>query len=152
MLHQISNQYQEKKFPENDNDKNIVSFCLTQHFLIYIDALHRLRYYNVQDQVFILDFKKEITIQKVFPNNHGTKLVLLDTNNKGYLFQTKEESIHLIKDWPSNCQNVLWDAKDNNLFTVLKDDKIYPYIVINSIKGVEAVPIYEYLYIDQNDP
>lgn len=60
MLHPIKNAQQEKIFPENENDKNIVNFVLTNNFLILVDSSYRLRYYNVFDHNYILDFKKDI--------------------------------------------------------------------------------------------
>lgn len=62
LINQFSNANFEKRFPETDNDKTIISFTITNHFLIYIDASSRLRYYNLVDQSFILDFKKEIMV------------------------------------------------------------------------------------------
>lgn len=91
LLSQFSNPGFEKRFPETDNDKTVISFTLTNHFLIYIDAGSRLRYYNLADQAFILDFKKEPILQKLYANFNGTKLVLVDNNNQGYLFLAREE-------------------------------------------------------------
>ena len=60
IVSQFSNASFEKRFPESDSDKNIISFTITANFLIYVDASSRLRYYNLIDQTFILDFKKEV--------------------------------------------------------------------------------------------
>ncbi len=99
----------------------------------------------------MLEYKKEVTISQVNSNFNGTKLILIDNSNQGYLFLSREEVLKPIPDWPSNITRIIWDAKDNNLFTILKDDKIYSYIIVNSINGIEAKPVLEYLSLDQKD-
>jgi hypothetical protein len=151
ILHGLNINAPEKRFPENENEKQIVSFALTAHFLIYIESNFKLVYYKIDDAISVLEFKKEVTISQVNSNFNGTKLILIDNSNQGYLFLSREEVLKPIPEWPSNITRIIWDAKDNNLFTILKDDKIYSYIIVNSINGIEAKPVLEYLSLDQKD-
>ena len=88
----------------------------------------------------------------MYSNFNGTKLIIIDNNSQAYLFLSREESIKPIENWPKNCKSVMWDSQDLNLFVVIKEDKLCPFIIINNIEGIFAKPVYEYLSIDQANP
>jgi len=46
-----------RKFPQNDNEKGIVSIGLTNDFLIMLDAGGKIRYFHLEDRTFVVEYK-----------------------------------------------------------------------------------------------
>jgi len=46
-----------RKFPQNDNEKGIVSIGLTNDFLIMLDAAGKIRYFHLDDRTFVVEYK-----------------------------------------------------------------------------------------------
>lgn len=57
-----------------------------------------------------------------------------------------------VENWPPGGQQVIWDSRDNRIFSVIHDEKLYPFVIVNSLYGRKAIPIYEYLSVDQENP
>ena len=46
-----------RKFPYNDNEKGIVGIGLTNDFLIMLDAAGKIRYFHLDDRIFVVEYK-----------------------------------------------------------------------------------------------
>jgi hypothetical protein len=46
-----------RKFPQNENEKGIVSIGLTSDFLIMLDAAGKIRYFHLEDRTFVVEYK-----------------------------------------------------------------------------------------------
>jgi hypothetical protein len=57
-----------------------------------------------------------------------------------------------VTGWPKGGQKVIWDSRDNRIFSVIHEEKLYPFVIVNSLKGQCAIPVYEYLSVDQENP
>jgi hypothetical protein len=63
----------DRKFPEYDSDKPILSIHLTEEFLIMVDVSGKLKYYLIEEKTVVSEFSPENPIEKIFPNKAGTK-------------------------------------------------------------------------------
>lgn len=64
-----------------------------------------------------------VAIIGVFPNSSGSRVVFVDSLNRGWLFSPVDDSKCLIDKFPPSIENVLWDANDPNMFVAV-DTKV----------------------------
>lgn len=98
-----------RKFPQTDNEKGIVGIGLTNDFLIMLDTAGKIRYYHLEDQTFIVEFKPaECQIVKIYPNFSGTRVVCFDNKGLAYLFEAAQEQFLPLEHFPSRAEKVIY--------------------------------------------
>jgi WD repeat-containing protein 19 len=102
---------------------------LTKDFLILLDSQGRIKYYNIEDDVFILESKSDLNIIKMYANKSGTRLVAIDSKGLGYLFEPSSEAFRQIADFPEKVERVCWDIRNNNEFVAISNDRYYTFII-----------------------
>lgn len=141
---------EERKFPANDTDKGITWIALTEEFLIMLDEAGRLRYYYIDANSIIADYKSENPLMKVFPNESGTKCIIIDNTGCGFLFNPVTGSSMILPNFAANTEKVLWDTDDANVFCTFERDKIRTYIYIEySLEGSSVIPLPEYINFNE---
>ena len=82
---------------------------MTEQFLLLVDTAGRLRYYLIEENTVITEFRPENPIVRVFPNKSGTKCVCLDNTGCGYLYNPVDDSIALLPNFSGSTESVVWD-------------------------------------------
>jgi WD repeat-containing protein 19 len=156
-LHTIEGELQgtnveDRRFPQNETDKPIQSIALTESFLIMIDTAGRLRYYFIEENTVISEFRPENPIVKVFPNRSGTKCICIDNTGCGYLYNPVDDSVSLLPNFSGNTTNVLWDLDDQHIFATVDGVKMQTYMFVPcSLDGPSIVHLPEYLKLEDVD-
>ena len=67
-------------------------------------------------------------ISKIYPNSLGTRLVVVDAANEGFLFNPITSDFTPIPEFPANSQNVMWDNSDKNIVMVFDGSQLHTYV------------------------
>jgi WD repeat-containing protein 19 len=130
LLHLIitnnSDEYDHKTFSEDGN--LITSIVLTNDFLIYSTNKGSIIHFYLKDWGQMNEQRHEICINKIYSNTLGTRIVFIDVQNKGWLYNPVDDNKIEIPNFPTNCENILWDSMDNNCFIAI-DTKINRTII-----------------------
>ncbi|EAR82687.2 WD40 repeat protein (macronuclear) [Tetrahymena thermophila SB210] len=152
ILHTIqpNNNVKDQKFPQIETDKAISGIGLTNDFLIMLDSSGKIRYYHLEDQQFVVEYKPaDCQLVKIYPNFSGTRVVCFDNKGSAYLFEPAQEQFYPLEHFPQRAEKVLWDQKDPNLFAVLQNDTLITFIINkNNINGTLIQPVKELLAIE----
>ena len=152
-LHQIEDtQGNDRRFPQNDQDKPLTYIALANSFLYMVDNAGKLRIYLIDDNTFISEHRSQNPITKVFPNKKGTKCVCVDNTGNGYLFSPVDDSMLFIPNFAAGTDNILWDQEDPNIFVTVDKEKMQAYLYVQlSLDGPQIIHLPEYLKLDEVD-
>lgn len=121
-------------------------------FLIMIDAQGKIKYYLIEDNTTIAEYKSENPITKVWPNASGTKCICMDNTGNGFLYNPVEDSQVFVPNFSAQTYNVLWDIDDPNLFVTVDTEKMQTYMYSPlSLDGSQIIHLPEYLKIEEVD-
>jgi WD repeat-containing protein 19 len=82
-----------RKFPLNKQQEvNIVNCAMAGDFLIMIDANGKIKYYLIEDNSTVAEYKSENPIKSIWPNPSGTKCICMDNTGHGFLYNPVEDS------------------------------------------------------------
>jgi len=85
-----------------------------------IDKAGRLKYFLADENTLVAEFRPENPIEKVFPNQNGTKCVCIDNTGCGYLYNPGDDSIALIPNFSSTVKNIVWDIDSPTVFATVE--------------------------------
>jgi len=92
--------------------------------LILIDAAGKIKYYLIEDNTTICEYKGNNPIVKIFPNYSGTKCICMDNTGNGFLYNPVDNSTIFIPNFQGQTKTVLWDIDDPNLFITMDNEKM----------------------------
>jgi len=59
---------------------------MTENFLILIDELGKVKYWNLDDMQYAIEWRPEVQIKKIWPNLDGTRLVAVDAMGEAWVW------------------------------------------------------------------
>lgn len=144
--------FYERRYPENENEKKIDQIYLSENFLTMLDSANRIIIFCLESRKVIYEHKPDYQIQKFFPNHNATKIVFIDKEAKGVLFNCiSEESIE-IKEFSKKITEIIWDLFEPNLFCGLDVDTVYTFLYNRKFyKGDCCYAVPEILSIENVD-
>lgn len=74
------------------------------------------------------ELRHSCDIKTIFPNNQGTRLVVIDTNGDGFLYNPVTSDFTPIPEFPSTCHQVMWDKSDKNIVMVHDGKDLHTYV------------------------
>jgi len=142
-----------RKFPHNKTTETpIVNIAMAGDFLIMVDAQGKMKYYLMEDNSTICEHKSQNPIVKVFPNQSGTKCIVVDKTGSGYLYNPIDDSQLFVPNFAGDTYEVLWDIDDPNVFVTIDPQKMQTYLFCPiSLDGPQIIHLPEYLKLDEVD-
>jgi WD repeat-containing protein 19 len=148
-LHHIeqtpSNQEKRKTFPSRDEGTyaNITCISLTDEFLYFGTEAGTVEIFFLQEWVLLsgAELRLDNPIKKIFPNDNGTKVVVVDSLNQVYLFNPVtgggvNQSITKFENAPTQITNVIWDSQEKNISMLYDGKYVHTYVYVqSSMKG-----------------
>ncbi|XP_053281437.1 WD repeat-containing protein 19-like [Pleuronectes platessa] len=127
--HEVKKQM--KSFPDDDRNGQILCHALTADYLYYGTDSGKVVCVLVEDLRTVSIYSHSVGVRKVFPDPAGTRLVIIDDKNNGFLLSpknTKDPCIELPNFSPT-ITGVLWDNwhADRGEFVAYDKDKVYTY-------------------------
>ena len=132
----------QKIFPEKENESDITCMAMTSDFLIYSTSRGAIHFFSLEDWTFVNEFRFKLGIRKIFPNPLGTRIVLIDDTNAGYLYSPVNDQTVPIERLSGSTEKVMWDQNDWGVFVAVDPRCFTTYVYSpNSRRGarVEAV-------------
>lgn len=141
----------EKIFPLKDTDDVINQATLTEEFLIYSDSTNRLRTFQItqSNSSCVAEYKFEHPIKKIFANELGTKVIVINSYGKAFYYSPIiEKAIALPNE--SEFNNIIWDTQDQNLFIAMTTSNLLYvfYVFEDSLEGTQVNMMKEYTRIE----
>lgn len=115
-------------FPRKEDDKTITSASIVGNFLIYAHSNGRLQYYSLLDGTEVNEYKHENGIKRCFPNQEGTRVVLIDTTGSAWLYNPVNDDCIGIPNFPLGADRVLWDTVDASVFAASDGNHFYTFV------------------------
>lgn len=135
----------DRKFPQNESDGPITSIHLTEDFLVLVDKAGRIKYYLVEENTVVSEYRPENPVLKIFPNHSGTKSICIDNTGCGYLYNPVDDSIALIPNFNATVKNVVWDIDSPNVFATVEPTKMNTYLYLQtSLEGPTIIHLPRY--------
>lgn len=122
---------QRKIFPEREDTQHQCSCCvLTRDFLIFGTNTGSLEYFYIPEWVMLSgsEHRHEVAIKKVFPNTPGTRVIFIDVNNEGFLYNPVTAHVIKIPEFSSTTTTVLWDSADWGVFIAVDTNEFSTYV------------------------
>ncbi|KAH3756601.1 WD repeat membrane protein [Pelomyxa schiedti] len=144
MLHLVDksdkaeNEILSKQFPEKEDSSTKIScISLNENFLIYGTSTGFIVLFHLQEWAVVSKFKlPDVGIKQVVGNAQGTRIAIIDTANKGSLYNPVNDFILSFPDWSEETYNILWDITDPYVLVTSDKDKFYTYTYLPvSISG-----------------
>jgi len=116
-----------RSFPDGSDDSEIATVQLTDAFLIYGTTTGLIEYVSLEDETRPNDFRHICGIKAIWSNPLGTRLVVQDVNQVGYIYSPVTSQLFEIDEFARQVTTVLWDLKDVGVFAVVGDTHISTY-------------------------
>jgi len=127
-LHSLSKGDQSTTFPDKEGPADIATSALAGNFLIYGTKSGSIHYFYLNDWVRVNEFRHDVGIRLIFPNNKGTRIVFVDEEHRGNLYNPVNDQIKEIPDFSPNVSAVLWDCSDPNVFIAIDGVNFSVYV------------------------
>jgi WD repeat-containing protein 19 len=115
-------------FPRKEDDRTITCASIVGNFLIYAHSNGRLQYYSLLDGTEVNEYKHESGIKKCFPNQEGTRVVIMDTTGAAWLYNPVNDDCIAIGDFPVAADRILWDTADPSVFAASDVSSFYTFV------------------------
>ncbi len=141
---------EDRKFPANETEKGIVYIALTEDFLLMLDEAGKLRYYYIEANSIIAEYKPDNPVVKVFPNDSGTKTICIDSTGCGILYNPVNGTTITLPNFSANTEKVLWDIEDQNTFCTFEREKVLTYLYVQySLEGSTVIHLPEFTTFEE---
>eukprot|EP00929_Paragymnodinium_shiwhaense_P016254 TRINITY_DN12450_c0_g1_i1.p1 TRINITY_DN12450_c0_g1~~TRINITY_DN12450_c0_g1_i1.p1 ORF type:complete len:1383 (+),score=443.06 TRINITY_DN12450_c0_g1_i1:121-4269(+) len=115
-------------FPRKEDDKTITCASIVGNFLIYAHSNGRLQYYSLIDGTEVNEYKHDNGIKKCFPNQEGTRVIIIDTTGSAWLYNPVNDDCIMIADFPMAADRIMWDTVDSSVFCASDHHNFYTFV------------------------
>lgn len=115
-------------FPRKEDDRTITCALIVGNFLIYSHSNGRLQYYSLVDGIEVNEYKHENGIKKCYPNQEGTRVVIIDNMGSAWLYNPVNDDCIGISDFPVSADRILWDTVDSSVFAASDQSNFYTFV------------------------
>ncbi|GMH58387.1 hypothetical protein TrST_g1003 [Triparma strigata] len=125
---------QRKTFPEREDDggsyKCATALALTSHFLVYGTDSGTVEFFYLTEWAMLggAELRHSCGIKSVYPNAQGTRLIVVDENDDGFLYNPVTGDFTPIPEFPANSTQVMWDKSDKNIVMVYDGGNLHTYV------------------------
>lgn len=149
MLHPIepspSSSQQTKYFPQREEGtfSKVTCIALTDDFLYYGTEGGAVEVYCIAENVLLssAELRLDSPIKSLYPNQSGTRVVVVDTANQVYLYNPvtgggSNQSISRFEGTPHTINTIVWDATEKNAILIFDGRYVHTYVYVpTSMKG-----------------
>jgi WD repeat-containing protein 19 len=115
-------------FPRKEDDRTITCATIVGNFLIYAQSNGRLKYFSLLDSTDVNEYKHDHGIKKCFPNQEGTRVVLIDVTGAAWLYNPVNDDSIRIQDFPISAERVMWDTVDPTVFVASDQSNLWTFV------------------------
>jgi WD repeat-containing protein 19 len=115
-------------FPRKEDDRTITCASIVGNFMIYAHSNGRLQYYSLIDNTEVNEYKHVNGIRRCFPNQEGTRVVIIDTMGCAYLYNPVNDDCVKIEDFLMSAEKILWDTVDPSVFAATDHSNFYTFV------------------------
>ena len=110
--------------------KRAKAIALTAQFLIYGTDAGTVEFFYLTEWAMLsgAELRHNVGIKAIYPNGQGTRLVIMDENGDGFLYNPVTSDFTPIPEFPTTCTNVLWDKSDKNIIMVHDGADLHTYV------------------------
>lgn len=126
-------------FPRKQEDKTISCAAIVGNFLIYGQSTGRLQYYSLTDGQEVNEYTHESGIRRIYPNQEGTRVVLIDVGGMAWLYNPVNDDCITVSDFPGVCERILWDTLDGAVFIAADSNYFHTFIYTHVEVGGSGV-------------
>ena len=124
---------QRKTFPEKEDGakaKKATCLSLTTNFLIFGTDAGTVEFFFLTEWAMLsgTELRHSSGIKSIFPNEQGTRVVVIDDNDEGFMYNPVTSDFTPIPDFPGAAQSVLWDKSDKNIVMVFDGKNLHTYV------------------------
>ncbi len=109
---------QDFTFPEEEDSK-ATAVALTPDFLIYATSKGSIHHFYLREGQQVSEMRHSKGIKLIAPNETGTRIVVVDDSDRGWLFTSSAHDPVEIPGFPSSATKVIWDGADRAVFVVV---------------------------------
>ena len=134
-----------KTFPnrEEGSFSQVTCIGLTDDFLVYGTEAGSVEIFSLSEWVLLAgaELRLDTAIKQVYPNEHATRIVVVDAQNQTFLFNPVtgggvNHSITRFDDCPQSVVSVTWDLTEKNIILIYDGQALHTYLYVpTSIKG-----------------
>lgn len=116
-------------FPDEGDKSKITCFALTNDFLIYGNEGGQIKYFFLEDWLYVNEYRHVVAPRKLYPDTTGTRLVFIDEKSDGFIYSPVNDSCLEILRFPPAVKGVLWDELllDKGVFCAYDEEKVFIY-------------------------
>jgi len=111
---------------------------MTDDLLILCTEEGKVYFFALNEHCFLseFEFKHTCNVRCIFPNRLGTKVVLLDEEDKAYIFDPLGFEAIEFPDFPPNIHTVIWDQMEQHVIQVYGGSNLHTYVYAeHTIRG-----------------
>ena len=115
---------QRRTFPEREDGAfaRATAMALTENFLLYGTQAGTVEFFYLDQQEWAIlsgaELRHSTAIKALYPNYLGTRVVVIDASNQGFIYNSVSAELTPIPAFPTHVQHVMWDTADKNVFMV----------------------------------
>ncbi|CAM9233510.1 unnamed protein product [Chrysoparadoxa australica] len=137
---------QRKTFPEREEGGFEHATCIgmTDNFLIYGTRAGTVEMFYLPEWAMLggAEMRHAHPIKRLCPNYLGTRLLVVDNTNEGYIFSPGTGESVPVPDLPTPLSHVMWDQLDRTVVMVCTEDELHSYVYTPvSVKGPEVTKL-----------
>lgn len=119
-----------KVFPDRDDAPQITCMSMTTDFLVYGTDAGTIEFFYVSDWTSLSasEHRHEVGIKSVFPNPAGTRVIFLDTEGAGFLYNPVNGLVLPIPKLQKSTNQIMWDSADWGVFLTSDAAEFNTYI------------------------
>jgi WD repeat-containing protein 19 len=112
--------------------------ALTRDFLIYSTSAGCIEFFYLGEWTALDGCKyvhepggkgQRVPIKAIYPNSPGTRVIFVDANNEGFLFNPRsQDDVMRIPQFPATCVKVMWDTADWGVFVAVDSAEFATYV------------------------
>ena len=131
-----------RTFPESREFKDVTCLAMTRDFLIYGTGRGIITMVYLPELATVCDFRHELPIISVFPNQLGTRIAFIDEQGQGFLLSPVDDRLIPVPKLPNQCHGFVWDRVDWGVLVAFGSQtfSVYHYAA-HSIQGASIVPV-----------
>lgn len=116
------------QFPRKEDERTITCATIVGNFLIYAQSNGRLQYFSLADQKDVNEYNHDHGIKRCYPNQEGTRAVIVDTSGQAWLYNPVNDDCVAIRDFPNATERVMWDTADSSILVACDKSNVYTYV------------------------
>ncbi|GAB0091086.1 WD repeat-containing protein 19 [Sergentomyia squamirostris] len=145
-----------RQFPDNISgmeDAVITSISMCGDFFSFGTDLGSIVHFSLEQWGRSVNYRHAVGVKSLFADSDGTRLVVIDDHDAGFLYVPMTEEMLQIPEFPKQCSVVLWDCLQNQVFVACSNKVAITYVhVRHSVSKAHVVKVGETRLLGDQTP